>query len=590
MTPRYTLPAARLSQMIEQIGCVACSGHNVYLAEQWPMGDGVNVMACRDCGLLFIHPAPPEPPTTGEDVRSHSTRDLPSLTMPPGNKGAAGALIAALNQYLPASCPPAGARLLDFGCRTGGWLNPFQHCGWETFGIESSSDVAFARHTRLKSVPPDPQFDLVILYQVLQRLPRPLDALHKLSRAMRPGGHLLVSVPRLDTVAVHGDIRSCLAPRKNIAAFTESCLRGLLARAGLEVVAALHALDTAFSHGKPVRLRLLARKVDAVAPGPDPAAALPPIFQALSTLGSRVKAPPRLPSEPTSCPACDGSNARLIKQWRFSKVGACAAACMDCGLLFVHPQPSQEALNALYTPDSYLEWKASRLADKAWKTATGGSRSTRKRRTPMVFTTLDRFLSVTTPAAGARVLDFGCGPGTWLDAFQDHGWDTYGIEPCTDAAFVRHQRLLTAPSEPQFDLVFLHHVLEHLPRPLDTLREVAQALLPGGYCFVSVPRLDTVGVHRQPKYCLCPPHHIVGFTESCLRGLLARAGLEVVAAFNDHASAAKKGSPTKLQLLARKAAAPPAPEPDPASALTPVIETVIALKKTGAVRRYQPPG
>ena len=266
-----------------------------------------------------------------------------------------------------------------------------------------------------------------------------------------------------------------------------------------------------------------------------------------------------------------------IEQWRLSKKGASAAACLDCGLLFIDPQPSQEALDMLYTPDEYLEWKAGRLTGD-WTPQRRESRSPRRRRTPAIFTALDRFLPVTAAAAGSRVLDFGCGPGTWLDSFQDHGWDTYGIEPCTDTAFVRPKRLVAAPSEPQFDLVFLYHVLEHLPRPLETLREIGQALLPGGYCFVSVPRLDTLAVHCNPKYCLCPPHHIVASTEACLRGLLARAGLEVVAAFHDHASALKKGVPTKLQLLARKTAMPPALQPDPAAALDPVIDAFIALK------------
>ena len=49
-------------------------------------------------------------------------------------------------------------------------------------------------------------------------------------------------------------------------------------------------------------------------------------------------------------------------------------------------------------------------------------------------------------------------------------WLTYGLEPLTDVAFAGHERLTTAPTDARFDLVIVWHVLEHLPRPVDTLR------------------------------------------------------------------------------------------------------------------------
>ena len=62
------------------------------------------------------------------------------------------------------------------------------------------------------------------------------------------------------SVAIHGDYRYCLNATQHLVAFTEVCLRGLLTRAGLTPLAALHHLDGAFTKGRPLRLRLLARK------------------------------------------------------------------------------------------------------------------------------------------------------------------------------------------------------------------------------------------------------------------------------------------------------------------------------------------
>jgi hypothetical protein len=79
---------------------------------------------------------------------------------------------------------------------------------------------------------------------------------------------------------VHGDFKYCLHRRNHIVAFTEACLRGLLARAGMGVVAALHDLDERFSQGRPIRMRLLAQKGATAAVDPDPAAALTPVIEA----------------------------------------------------------------------------------------------------------------------------------------------------------------------------------------------------------------------------------------------------------------------------------------------------------------------
>lgn len=269
------------------------------------------------------------------------------------------------------------------------------------------------------------------------------------------------------------------------------------------------------------------------------------------------------------CPACLGSHLQVVEQWPTGPEHR-ALACRDCGLLFVHPQPSQKALDAYYSPAG--RWQKTR----AVAAATHAQVST-KGAAPALMAILDRYFAASRPVAGARVLDFGCGTGTWLNSFQDCGWDTFGIEPSTDAAFVRHRRLDAIPAGPEFDLAIVYHVLEHLPHPLDTLRQISQAIRPDGHCLVSVPRLDTLGAHGKVKYCLRPHKHIVAFTEACLRGLLARAGLAVVATMHELDDAFTEGTPLRLRVLARKAAAPTT-EPDPASALRPILDALSHLR------------
>jgi SAM-dependent methyltransferase len=71
-----------------------------------------------------------------------------------------------------------------------------------------------------------------------------------------------------------------------------------------------------------------------------------------------------------------------------------------------------------------------------------------------------------------------------------------------------------------FQAVFAKDILEHLPRPWETLGEVRRVLEPGGRLIVSVPM-------EYPKVVWDDYTHVRGFTRRALRELLADAGLSV---------------------------------------------------------------
>jgi SAM-dependent methyltransferase len=259
----------------------------VFAIEQWPLGKRHVACGCRDCGLLFVYPfASPEELQAfyapgGRWSTTHGDDRVPK------KRGAGRALLAALDQYFPASQPVGGASLLDFGCGAGAWLNEFQDRGWATYGIEPSTDLPFGRHARLVDIPQEPQFDLIIGYHVLEHLPQPLDTLQRLAKALRAGGHCFISVPRVDALAAHGKIHYCLQKHNHIVAFTEACLRGLLARAGIQTLAILNCLDRPGTAS--YRVRLLGRKTTVTDPVPDIAGALQRVIDAVDCL--RTAAP-----------------------------------------------------------------------------------------------------------------------------------------------------------------------------------------------------------------------------------------------------------------------------------------------------------
>ena len=206
----------------------------------------------------------------------------------------------------------------------------------------------------------------------------------------------------------------------------------------------------------------------------------------------------------------------LSPDWRFGFI----SGCENCGVLFANPLPRKDELAHLYSPDG------------AW----GLPRQSR-REVPVSRAQLNRLfapvaseLNVLAPRHGASVLDIGCGLGGMLDTLADAGWLTYGIDPAVRSAFERHRDAVEIPTNAQFDLVILYHVLEHVTDPLAMLRRAAGALHIGGYLIVSVPNIDCADEHGDFNYCLRSKTHVLAYSEVCMRWLTAEAGLALVSA------------------------------------------------------------
>lgn len=100
------------------------------------------------------------------------------------------------------------------------------------------------------------------------------------------------------------------------------------------------------------------------------------------------------------------------------------------------------------------------------------------------------------PDSRARILDVGHGLGWLLSGLGDR-WDKFGTEVCREAhehAKREHGiksffgKLHEAKYEDEsFDAVTCHHVIEHLPDPLDTMHQIRRVLKGGGALILATP-------------------------------------------------------------------------------------------------------
>lgn len=111
------------------------------------------------------------------------------------------------------------------------------------------------------------------------------------------------------------------------------------------------------------------------------------------------------------------------------------------------------------------------------------------------------WINALAPLAGRRVLDVGCGGGILAEAMADHGAQVIGIDlaeaPLAVAALharqhgaaVEYQAVsaeeLAGARPAEFDVVTCMEMLEHVPRPAETVAACARLVRPGGWVFFS---------------------------------------------------------------------------------------------------------
>ena len=140
-------------------------------------------------------------------------------------------------------------RLLDVGAGTGLFMEASIRAGWVAEGVDiSAAAVSMARRiTRanvvqggLEDVPANGDFDAVTMWDVLEHLGDPRDALTRVRTLLRPEGLVGISFPNV------GGLRSRLMGVRwryfqreigHISHFSPSTLRAILEQAGFEVVA-----------------------------------------------------------------------------------------------------------------------------------------------------------------------------------------------------------------------------------------------------------------------------------------------------------------------------------------------------------------
>jgi 2-polyprenyl-3-methyl-5-hydroxy-6-metoxy-1,4-benzoquinol methylase len=205
------------------------------------------------------------------------------------------------------------------------------------------------------------------------------------------------------------------------------------------------------------------------------------------------------------CPLCAARDRDLVLE--------AIVRCTACGLAYTSPRPSSQSIDRLY-PDDYAPYRERPAS----------------RHSP--------FLKLLPAPPGGRLLDFGCGAGSLVQALARRGWRVTGIDR-SPRMVERLRRLglhavvgtLPHPELPpaSFDAITMAESLEHVHDPVGILREAHRLLRADGKLVVSVPNIaglpfswfgsDWIG--------LDVPRHLTHFEPQTLERMLTHAGFGI---------------------------------------------------------------
>lgn len=204
--------------------------------------------------------------------------------------------------------------------------------------------------------------------------------------------------------------------------------------------------------------------------------------------------------------------------------------CDRCGLVYQNPRIRSEFIGQYYD-DEYIAHRKK----KNWGPMTPFYNWAMDRHDRQKAKLVERYVSLD---AASRVLDIGCGAGTFLLKMKAlYGAGITGVDfkdlsslPGFDQIDFHHgpvgEQDLPADS---FDLVTLWHFLEHDYAPLATLGKIASCLKSDGVLIIEVPRLDSVTfrLYRERWPGLQAPQHTVLFDRRSLLESVQKAGFVV---------------------------------------------------------------
>lgn len=134
-----------------------------------------------------------------------------------------------------------------------------------------------------------------------------------------------------------------------------------------------------------------------------------------------------------------------------------------------------------------------------------------------------------------KMLDVGCGTGSFLAHCSRENWNAFGTEPNSKARAIAQesghtiQDSLENLTEKDFSIITLWHVLEHIPNLEETIVRLQNKLVKNGRIILAVPNFESWDAKHYGEFWAAydVPRHIWHFSKRSIQLIFERHGMVV---------------------------------------------------------------
>ncbi len=233
-----------------------------------------------------------------------------------------------------------------------------------------------------------------------------------------------------------------------------------------------------------------------------------------------------------ACPVCQSEKIGPVlsaKDYTVSQEAFSIWACQNCQLRFTQSVPVESNIGRYYQSEEYVSHSNTNkgLINRLYQWVRNYTLKQKR-----------KLVETVTGKAGGTILDIGCGTGEFLGTMKRAGWDTLGLEPDEGArtmaaqqqdVTVREPDHLFAMNGPQFDVISMWHVLEHVHRLHENLQQIRSLIHPRGVLLIAVPNYQSGDAEHYGKEWAAydVPRHLYHFSAPNMKALLGQHGFEV---------------------------------------------------------------
>lgn len=229
-----------------------------------------------------------------------------------------------------------------------------------------------------------------------------------------------------------------------------------------------------------------------------------------------------------NCPICNSSSFTDLFQCKdqtASKESFPLIKCNQCSLVITSPRPDENSIGKYYESTDYISHsgKSRSLFDRVYFIARSIALRNKKK-------LISRYFD------SGKLLDYGCGAGSFLAYMNDSGWQAFGVEPSTKARDIaKESGAVIAASieelqEEKFHTVTLWHVLEHIHQLNETVEKLKTKLAENGIILIAVPNYESFDATRYKNDWAAydVPRHLWHFSQQSVRQLLKKHQLKLL--------------------------------------------------------------